>query len=233
MAKKQHFISENSAKILKGLRKQVVSLGQIHYESKKEENFKEWKQRTLYLARAGFGDGQQLSELERAIEKMPEKDDTEGQFSGYNRYKYWLEGEGEDENDGGVFNQEIWDEDYKKAKNWIQKLIKLYIEELELLAPTETKLRSGAKNVLIATQTTNIKIDINTEIKNLIHYVHENEADQEKAKEAEEKIKQLGDELGKNPSKWSVIKDLLIWIANYSKDLFIKVLPILLDHYNK
>jgi hypothetical protein len=228
--KKQQINTENLPKILKGLKKQVVSLGQIHYESKNEENFKEWRQRTLYLVNAAFGQGQRCDDLEDAIDSMPEKNTTKGSY-GSERYIYWLETEDGDE---GEFNQERWDEDYKKAKNWIQKLIKLYIEELELLSPpTEPKARSGSKNTLIATQITDVKIDIKTEVKNLVSYIHENESDPQKAEEAESKVKELGEELQKDTTKWSVVKDILIWIANYSKDLFIKVLPILLNHYGK
>ena len=256
--KKSQVNTDNIPKVIKGLRKQVVSIGQIHYESKDEENFKEWRQRTLYLVNAAFGQGQRYDDLEEAIDSMPEKDATRGS---YNSTKiYWDtvaveddentdndENEECEESEGSeydedeyyetkdVFNQEKWDEDYKKAKNWIQKLIKLYIEELELLTPSEPKAatRRGARNTLIATQTTDIKIDIKTEVKNLISYIHENESDPEKAKEAETKIKELGDELQKDTTKWSVVKDTLMWIANYSKDLFIRALPILLEHYGR
>lgn len=228
--KKQQINTDNIPKVIKGLKKQVVSIGQIHYDSQKEENFKEWQQRTLYLVEAGLGDGDRLSNVESAINKMPEKDDTEGQYS-EKRYKYWLD---TDESDDEKFNQDRWDEDYKKAKNWIQKLIKLYIEELELLTPVvESKIRSGAKNTLIATQVMDVKIDIKNEVKNLISYIHESESDPEKAVEAENKVKELGEELQKDTTKWSVVKEVLIWIANYSKDLFVKILPILLNHYSK
>ena len=56
---------------------------------------------------------------------------------------------------------------------------------------------------------------------------------EERIKTLEQKVKELGEELKKETTKWSTVKDVVIWIANYSKDLFVKILPILLEHYSK
>lgn len=47
--------------------------------------------------------------------------------------------------------------------------------------------------------------------------------------ESKIKLKQLEDELNKPQKNWDSIKPILIWILNFSKELFIKILPILLE----
>ncbi len=224
----------NLTKIIAGLKRQIISLGQLHYQSQKDTNFKEWRERTLYLLKLGFGGGKEYEDVDDAIEKMPEKDDTEGRYTDNERYKYWLEDEdGSDDGEEGKFNEDRWKKDYTDAKNWIQRLLKLRIEELELLT-TESSVPErprGSKNVQIATQVVDVKIDLSTEVNHLVGFVHENEPDPSKAKEAEEKIRALESELKQKSSRWSEVKELLIWIANYSKDLFLKALPIILAHY--
>ena len=44
-----------------------------------------------------------------------------------------------------------------------------------------------------------------------------------------EKLRQLENELKKPQKNWEAIKPILIWILNFSKELFIKILPILLE----
>ena len=47
--------------------------------------------------------------------------------------------------------------------------------------------------------------------------------------EGKRKLDELKNELEKPSKNWDVIKPILIWILNFSKDLFLKVLPILLQ----
>ncbi len=52
-----------------------------------------------------------------------------------------------------------------------------------------------------------------------------------KTENSEEKLKlsQLKEELDKPKTNWESIKGILIWILNFSKDLFLEVLPIILQ----
>jgi hypothetical protein len=43
------------------------------------------------------------------------------------------------------------------------------------------------------------------------------------------KLLELKEELNKSEKNWGVIKGILIWAINFSKDLFIKILPIILE----
>lgn len=47
--------------------------------------------------------------------------------------------------------------------------------------------------------------------------------------ESKNKLKQLYDELNTTNRNWSRIKPIIVWILNFSKELFIKVIPILLE----
>lgn len=47
--------------------------------------------------------------------------------------------------------------------------------------------------------------------------------------ESKEKLKQLEEELNKPYKNWNVIRPILIWLLNFSKELFIKIIPILLE----
>lgn len=43
------------------------------------------------------------------------------------------------------------------------------------------------------------------------------------------KLEELRDELEKPDKNWEKIKNILIWILNFSKDLFLKIIPIILE----
>lgn len=51
--------------------------------------------------------------------------------------------------------------------------------------------------------------------------------------EEKEKLQTLKEELEKPNHQWDKIKPILIWVANFSQELFFKVLPILLEKFNK
>src|SRR3989344_1348835 len=53
----------------------------------------------------------------------------------------------------------------------------------------------------------------------------------EKAEEEEGRIKlrELRDELEKSDKSWEKIKGILLWVLNFSKDLFLQILPIILQ----
>ena len=47
--------------------------------------------------------------------------------------------------------------------------------------------------------------------------------------ESKNKLKELRDEIEKPDKNWETIKNILIWILNFSKELFLKIIPILLE----
>lgn len=80
--------------------------------------------------------------------------------------------------------------------------------------------------IVINNQNSNaIDININFTLENLIDAA---DTEEEKAQ-----LEALDEELKKPNANWDRIKSTLGWILNYSKDLSLKVLPIVLNHYLK
>lgn len=71
----------------------------------------------------------------------------------------------------------------------------------------------------------NIDININFTIENLIETA---QTDEEK-----ENLQIIDQELKKPNASWNRLKNSLTWIINYSKDLSLKVIPIILNYYLK
>ena len=61
------------------------------------------------------------------------------------------------------------------------------------------------------------------------NYTIINLIDKETNDGAKEKLKELDNELKNENNNWDKIKPILIWIINFSQDLFIKIIPILLE----
>ena len=81
------------------------------------------------------------------------------------------------------------------------------------------------------TQTVTQNVDISAVIKTIVHNIHQSEPDPERAKEAEQKLKELESELKTDTPKWATVKDILEWLLSFSRDAFLAVLPILLEKY--
>ncbi|MEK7635357.1 MAG: hypothetical protein AAB446_02940 [Patescibacteria group bacterium] len=80
----------------------------------------------------------------------------------------------------------------------------------------------SSPNIAIFNKNQNeLSINIDYTINNLI-----DKADDEEQKT---KLRELRDELNKPNKNWEIIKSILIWILNFSKDLFLEVLPIILQ----
>lgn len=80
--------------------------------------------------------------------------------------------------------------------------------------------------IVINNQNSNsIDIDINFTMENLI----------ENAQSVDERnhLRSINEELKQPQADWEKLKKSLIWILSYSKDLSLKVLPLLLNHYLK
>ncbi|EKE20773.1 MAG: hypothetical protein ACD_7C00489G0004 [uncultured bacterium] len=67
-----------------------------------------------------------------------------------------------------------------------------------------------------------VSVQINYTINDLIEKIEEDEG--------KTQLRELRDELEKSDKNWEKIKSILIWILNFSKDLFLEVLPIILQN---
>ena len=68
--------------------------------------------------------------------------------------------------------------------------------------------------------------DFSLEINYTINDLIENETDEE----SKEKLEELKEELKKSDKNWDKIKSIIVWIINFSKDLFLQIIPIILKN---
>ena len=62
-----------------------------------------------------------------------------------------------------------------------------------------------------------------------INYTINDLIEQSNNEESKSKLKELKDELDQSDKNWEVIKNIIIWIINFSKELFLKIIPIILE----
>lgn len=105
----------------------------------------------------------------------------------------------------------------------VEPLIASFIKRLELEYGFSSP-NSTTQAIAIINENSNKVIQTNYTITNLIS--------QEANVEAKEKLKQLNDELNKENKSWDNVKKILIWIINFSAELFLKVLPTILEKYH-
>lgn len=95
------------------------------------------------------------------------------------------------------------------------------ISKLQYEYNFDNENKDNSPNIVILNKNTNeVSISVDYTVDDLIS---------QNGGEAAEKLKTLKGELGKKERNWDVIKSSLIWILNFSKELFLKVLPILLE----
>lgn len=82
---------------------------------------------------------------------------------------------------------------------------------------------------LINNISTNINIDNRTIINQVLDNIRNNESDPERIDQAEKKLNLLLKETQKKKPKWDKIKDILQWALDFGKDVFIQLIPVLLQ----
>lgn len=75
--------------------------------------------------------------------------------------------------------------------------------------------------VIVNKNENEISLQINYTINDLI--------DKSGDKESKSKLRQLDQELKKPNKDWDAIKKILVWILNFSKELFLEIIPIILQ----
>jgi len=75
----------------------------------------------------------------------------------------------------------------------------------------------------------NINIDNKTIIKQVLDNIRNKESDQRRINEAEKKLDLLLKETLKQKPKWKNVKDILKWALNFGKEVFIQLIPVLLQ----
>lgn len=82
---------------------------------------------------------------------------------------------------------------------------------------------------LINNISTNIKITNETIISQVLSDIIYNESNQRRIKEADKNLKLLLEETQKKEPRWDVIKNIFKWALDFGKDVFIQLIPVLLQ----
>lgn len=192
------------------LKKQKASLGHLKFEYVDDINFSNWYTLTENIVIGLFGQkSNQLNQLKAIKIKMKQKSDMDYSF-----------------------NRTI---SGNEARESFKNLLQNYIEELKL-DPNMDDKKTKKKDFNIKINNTQLNsqtINVSNEIKNIINNIKSTESDPEKVSEAEGKLEELEREIRSENPLWSKIKDILIWSLNFSRDVFLQILPILLSKYNK
>lgn len=129
-------------------------------------------------------------------------------------------------------------ENTETFKNEMSDVFSAWIKELELFMPLEElhyapRSSRGAtiKNTLKQELSVSVLVDIDNAVRSIIDDIKANEPSEERLKEAEERLEQFKEEVKKEKPSWSVIKKILEWALNFGRDVFLQILPILLEKY--
>lgn len=115
-----------------------------------------------------------------------------------------------------------------------------WINEIELFIPVSDqsprhRFHSGTRINNVQNQKVDVSVVINIDqiIQTTIEKIKADEPDEQRVREAEENLNALKDEVKKENPQWSTIKKILEWALNFGRDVFIQILPILLEKYGK
>lgn len=192
------------------LKRQRRSIGLIQFEFRDDQNFSKWYSLTENLVIRAFSEKSnqifQLRSINRDIASSHDLD--------------------------FIIDKKMGSDE---AKGKFKDLLNVFISELEIDITQNIHLnqnKQGGTSIKISnSQSQNQSVNISVEINNIIEKIKQNEPDPERIKLAESKLKELESEIKNKSPVWSKIKEILIWILNFSKDIFLQIIPIILEKY--
>lgn len=127
-------------------------------------------------------------------------------------------------------------DDLKKSVGFLESLEEIMSIEEMLPSRSNTDDKSiGAKpgiNVTVINNNDNqLKVSVNVSLQQIIKTIQNLDITEIEKEEAKKVLGELEEELGKPEASrnWDTIKKCLIWALNFGKDLFLKLLPIILQ----
>lgn len=139
--------------------------------------------------------------------------------------------------EAGLFTDEDKDA-YLKGLQDAEVTIKAALRKLELFGiKPQVKQSVSSEKGLTVKITNNLSnqqsVNLSITLDEVIQLIQNSEQSPEEKQEATSKINDLKEELEKEDPSWEKVKDVLVWLLNFSRDIFIKVLPYILDKYAK
>ena len=137
--------------------------------------------------------------------------------------------------------KQSFDEGLNSAEAFISGLLK-QVEIFGESNSNENKIENTKKTVVLNkgihlvinnTQSNQQVVNITTTFNQVIDLISEVDKSDEEKQEAREKANELKEEVEKHNPNWEKIKSILHWLLDFSQKVFLKILPFLLEKYNK
>jgi hypothetical protein len=127
-------------------------------------------------------------------------------------------------------------EAYLKGLQRAETTIKAALNKLELFGfkPTlpDSRLAKNGLTVQITNSLSNQQsVNLSVSFEQIIEIIDQTQSTNEEKVEAKSKVNELKEEINKENPSWDKVKGVLIWLINFSKEVFLKVLPYILDKY--
>lgn len=137
----------------------------------------------------------------------------------------------------GLFTQED-QEAYHRGLQQAETTIKAALRKLELFgikprATHQTPPQQGVTLQITNNLSNQQSVSMTVTFDQIIQSIQNAQFSSEEREEAKSKIIELKEELEKPNPAWETVKGILAWLLNFSKDLFLQVLPYILDKYTK
>lgn len=138
-------------------------------------------------------------------------------------------------------NKQSFDEGLNSAEAFINGLIK----QVELFGESNTNVdepenvskkavsNKGLHLVINNTQSNQQTINISTTFNQILDIINETGNSEEEKTEAKVKVNELKEEIEKQNPNWEKMKSILHWLLDFSQRVFLKILPFLLEKYNR
>lgn len=136
-------------------------------------------------------------------------------------------------------------ESFEKGLNSAEAFLNGLLKELEIFGESDAIVAEdeigkkdmangrGIHLVINNTQSNQQTVNITATFNQVIDIISETGKSEEKKAEAMGKVNELKEEIEKQNPNWEKIKSILHWLLDFSQKVFLKILPFLLEKYNK
>lgn len=96
----------------------------------------------------------------------------------------------------------------------------------------QSPIRPVSQNVRVNVSTSTLSVaSISNSIRQIVHELDQLGIDSAKAPEVNEKLKTLEKELRKTSPRWNVVRRILHWALDFSKELFLRLAVLIAERY--
>ncbi len=200
------------------LQKQLDEVQDLRELNPDDPTFKLWKENCLTIFKEIF----------------PDQDDWHYNFSWsafrINRIKTIEE--------SGYYSPED-KEAYEEGLQNAEVTIKAALNKLELFGYTPQSVsenKSGDSHGITIQITNNLQneqtVNLTVNFDQIFQYIDSLDTEEQEKQSAKDKVKELQDELEDENPSWEKVRNALIWLLNFSREVFLKVLPYILEKYS-